>query len=97
MAPEEQVSVNRRFRATGPDEVRRLMATLRAAFPDATFTLEQRVRDDKGAIAYVWSARGTRSGEVEGYPPTGAPARIVAVTSVVRPTVDESATDESAT
>jgi predicted ester cyclase len=87
MPAEEHTNVSRRFRATGPEQVRQLMAMLRAAFPDAMFTLDQRVQDDKGTIAYVWSARGTRSGEVAGYPPTGAPARIVAVASVVtRPT-----------
>lgn len=82
MPSEEHTNVGRRFRATGPEQVRQLLAMLRAAFPDATFTLDQRVQDDKGAVAYVWSARGTHSGEVTNYPATGASARIVAVASV---------------
>jgi predicted ester cyclase len=91
MQSEEHTNVGRRYRATGPEQVRQLLTMLRAAFPDATFTLDQQVLDDKGTVAYVWSARGTRSGEVAGYPATGAPARIVAVASVVTQPTDKPA------
>ncbi|MEU3572522.1 ester cyclase [Kitasatospora sp. NPDC036755] len=83
MATEERQSVPRRYRATGADETRQLIARIRAAFPDATFTLQQRVVDDKGAVAFVWSVRGTQSGEVDGYPATDAPATLTIVTSAL--------------
>lgn len=82
MANEERVNVNRLVRATGKEEVRKLIAMMHAAFPDATFSLVQRVEDDAGALAYVWSARGTNSGEVGGFAPTGATAHIVSVASL---------------
>ncbi|MFE9883268.1 ester cyclase [Streptomyces sp. NPDC005784] len=83
MATEGKKSVPRRYRTTGPGETRQLIAKIRAAFPDATFTLQQRVEDEKGDVAFVWSVRGTHSGEVDAYPPTGASATMTIVTSAV--------------
>ncbi|MCH0541588.1 ester cyclase [Streptomyces sp. MUM 203J] len=82
MTTEGQQSIPRRYRAVGPENTRRLIAKIRTAFPDATFTLQQRVEDGKGDVAFVWSVRGTHSGEVDGYAPTGAPATLTIVTSM---------------
>ncbi|MFB7453314.1 ester cyclase [Streptomyces sp. NPDC056194] len=82
MTTEGQQRIPRRYRAVGPEDTRRLIAKIRAAFPDATFTLQQRVEDGKGDVAFVWSVRGTHSGEVDGYAPTGAPATLTIVTSM---------------
>ncbi|RKT09846.1 SnoaL-like polyketide cyclase [Streptomyces sp. 1114.5] len=83
MATEGQMNVPRRYRATGPHETRQLIAKIRTAFPDAKFALQQRIEDDKGGVAFVWSVRGTHSGEVDGYSPTGAPATMTIVTSAI--------------
>ncbi|MGH8932964.1 MAG: hypothetical protein ACRDZO_20655 [Egibacteraceae bacterium] len=80
MADENRINVNRRVRATGED-AHRLIAMMRAAFPDAKFSFVKRVQDDAGDLAFVWSARGEHSGEVEGFPATWATATIVAVAS----------------
>ena len=79
MAHDEPTNVNRQVRATGKDEARQLIAMINAAFPDARFSLVQRVRDEGGDRAFVWSVEGTHTGEVGGFAPTGAPAKIVAV------------------
>lgn len=71
-------------RATGPEQVRELLESLRAAFPDARFSLANRVRDGKGDLAFVWSGRGTHSGEVGDVPPTDAPATVVVVSSITQ-------------
>ncbi|MFC4531990.1 ester cyclase [Sphaerisporangium dianthi] len=71
-----------RIRATGPEEVRRLTAMIRAALPDATFSVQERVEDDKGAVAVVVTARGTHTGQVGGYAPTGRQATVVIVSSL---------------
>lgn len=83
MATEGQKNLPRRYRATGPEETRQLIARIRTAFPDATFTLQQRVEDDKGDVAFVWSVRGTHTGQVDGYPPTGALTTMTIVTSAI--------------
>lgn len=82
MATDYSKNVNRRVRATGAKDSRKLIAQVRAAFPDAKFSLAERVRDDTGDIAYVWSVTGTNTGEVEGLRATGARANIVVVTSI---------------
>ena len=93
MTAEGSRNVNRRIRATGPEQARQLLAMLRSAFPDAKFSIEKRVEDERGDVAFVVSARGTHSGEVEGYAPTGAPANIVVISNITpRPGSKESAT-----
>ncbi|MFC7385792.1 ester cyclase [Sphaerisporangium rhizosphaerae] len=71
-----------RIRATGPEEVRRLTAMIRQALPDATFSVQERVEDDKGSVAVVVTARGTHTGQVGNYAPTGEPATVVIVSSL---------------
>ncbi len=75
-------NVTRHVRATGKDDARRLIAMMRAAFPDAKFSLVERVRDGKGDRAFVWKATGTHTGEVEGFAPTDSTANIVAVVGI---------------
>jgi len=82
MTDEYPANVDRRVRATGKEDAQRLFAMLVQAFPDARFSLVRRVQDNVGDLAFVWSGRGTHTGEVEGFAPTQAPATIVAVAGV---------------
>lgn len=60
---------------SGADNLRRMIAGLRAGFPDLTLTIEDIVsRDDK-----VWArcvGRGTQTGPMMGRPPTGKSMQI---------------------
>jgi steroid delta-isomerase-like uncharacterized protein len=53
-----------------PEGMKQFLAMLRTAFPDAHFTVEDRIVDgDK--IAVCWTMRGTQQGDFQGIPPTG--------------------------
>jgi steroid delta-isomerase-like uncharacterized protein len=58
------------FVVKGLDGFRKLIASLRATFPDLHFTIEDELAEaDK--VATRWVMRGTQSGPVEGQPATG--------------------------
>ncbi len=54
----------------GPEGVRRLIAALRAAFPDIQTTLED-VISDGDRVVVRFTARGTHEGHFQGVAPTG--------------------------
>jgi steroid delta-isomerase-like uncharacterized protein len=62
----------------GPAGLKQFLGMFRQAFPDAQFTLEDRiVGDDR--IAVRWTMHGTQQGEFQGIPPTG---KVVTVTGM---------------
>lgn len=60
---------HRRGRA-GPEEFKRAIADLHHAFPDLRFEIEEQTADGD-TVTTRWSARGTDTGGVLWYPPTG--------------------------
>jgi steroid delta-isomerase-like uncharacterized protein len=52
--------------------MKQVILTIRAAFPDAVFTIEDLVADDD-RVAARWTMRGTHNGEFNGMPATGRP------------------------
>jgi len=54
----------------GPEGVKQMVTTLRAAFPDIHFTIDDMVAEgDDVAVRYTWT--GTHRGEYMGIAPTG--------------------------
>lgn len=54
----------------GPDGTRQHFTTLRNAFPDLKFTIEDHIAEGDRVVTR-WVARGTHKGEFQGIPPTG--------------------------
>jgi steroid delta-isomerase-like uncharacterized protein len=54
----------------GPEGIKQFYATLRAAFPDIHFTIEDQIAE-RDRVVTRWSARATHTGEYWGMPPTG--------------------------
>jgi steroid delta-isomerase-like uncharacterized protein len=54
----------------GPEGVKQFYATLRRAFPDIHFTIEDQIAEGDRVVTR-WTARGTHRGEFNGIPPTG--------------------------
>jgi steroid delta-isomerase-like uncharacterized protein len=59
--------------AAGPEGVKRLIAGLRAAFPDLQTTIED-IFSDGEKVVVRFTARGTHSGPFQGMVPTGREA-----------------------
>jgi len=59
--------------AHGPDGVKRLIAGLRAGFPDLQTTIED-IFSDRDRVVVRFTARGTHSGPFMGIAPTGREA-----------------------
>lgn len=55
--------------------MKRFILSLRAAFPDAAFTIED-VVSEGDRIAGRWTMRGTNTGAFNGMPPTGRPVTL---------------------
>jgi steroid delta-isomerase-like uncharacterized protein len=55
---------------SGPENLRQRVAGVRAAFPDARFTIETAVAEGE-YVAVRWSTRARQQGEFRGVPPTG--------------------------
>ena len=64
----------------GPEGMRQLVATFRAAFPDVRFTVEDQVAEGDRVVTR-WTARGTQQGDLPGLPATGRPARVPGITA----------------
>jgi steroid delta-isomerase-like uncharacterized protein len=54
----------------GPEGVKQFYTTLRAAFPDIHFTIEDQIAEGDRVVTR-WTARATHKGEYQGVPPTG--------------------------
>ena len=63
----------------GPEGYKRFWATLRAAFPDIVFTVEDQIAEGDRVVTR-WIACGTHSGEFRGIPPTGKQGRVTGIT-----------------
>ncbi len=61
--------------APGPAGVKREVAAFRAAFPDATVTVEQ-VVSEGDIVAFRFTMRGTQRGPFGAIPPTGKPVTL---------------------
>jgi steroid delta-isomerase-like uncharacterized protein len=63
----------------GPDSYKQFYSTLRTAFPDIRFTIEDQIAEgDK--VATRWIARATHTGEYQGISPTGRKGVITGIT-----------------
>jgi len=63
----------------GPEGVKRYFATLREAFPDIHFTIEDQLAEGDRAVTR-WTARGTHGGAFRGVPPTGKQVSLTGIT-----------------
>jgi steroid delta-isomerase-like uncharacterized protein len=68
-----------RSEANGREGYRRFFATLRAAFPDLRFTIEDEIAEGDRVVTR-WTARGTHEGAFQGIPPTGKPGVVTGIT-----------------
>lgn len=59
----------------GPQAVKDHLTSLKGAFPDLVFEVEDMVADDEQIIVR-WTARGTNTGDYFGMPATGKPIEI---------------------
>ena len=59
----------------GPQAVKDHLTSLKGAFPDLVFEVEDMVADDE-LIIVRWTARGTNTGDYFGMPATGKPIEI---------------------
>jgi steroid delta-isomerase-like uncharacterized protein len=59
----------------GPDGVRAHLTSLREAFPDLMFAVDEMVTDGE-SIVVRWTVRGTNTGNYFGMPPTNKPIEI---------------------
>jgi steroid delta-isomerase-like uncharacterized protein len=63
----------------GPQEAAQFFASLRAAFPDLHFTVEDQVGEGDKVVTR-WRARGTFTGEFQAIPPNGKQGDITGIT-----------------
>ena len=63
---------------SGPEGLKRNAASLRAAFPDAHFTIDD-ILADGDKVVTRWTVRGTHQGEMNGIPPTGRHVTVTAM------------------
>ena len=63
----------------GPEGVARYFTTLREAFPDLHFTIEDQIAEADRAVTR-WTARGTHRGAFRGLPPSGRQVRVTGIT-----------------
>ena len=63
----------------GPEEAKQFFASLRAAFPDIHFTIEDQIAEGDKVVSR-WRARATHTGEFQGIPPTGKAGEITGIT-----------------
>ena len=59
-----------RVEANGPEGAKEFYATLRAAFPDIHFTIEDQIAEGDKVVTR-WTARATHTGDFMGIAPTG--------------------------
>lgn len=62
----------------GPEGIEQFYATLRAAFPDIHFTVEDQVAEGDRVVTR-WTARATHKGEFQGIPATGKQVSVTGI------------------
>lgn len=62
----------------GPEGVKQFYASLREAFPDIHFTIEDQIAEGDRVVTR-WTARATHTGEFQGIPPTGKQGRLTGI------------------
>ncbi len=62
----------------GREGVKQFYATLRAAFPDLHFMIEDQIAEGDRVVTR-WTARGTHIGVFQGLPPTGKQVRLTGI------------------
>jgi steroid delta-isomerase-like uncharacterized protein len=63
----------------GPEEAKQFFASLRAAFPDLHFTIEDQIAEGDKVVTR-WSAHATHTGEFQGIPATGRQGHVTGIT-----------------
>lgn len=63
----------------GPEGYKQFVVTLRKAFPDIQFTVEDQIAEGDKVVTR-WTAHGTHQGEFQGLPPTGTHGAITGIT-----------------
>lgn len=63
----------------GREGYKQFYTTLRQAFPDLWFTIEDQISEGDRVVSR-WTAHGTHKGELQGLPPTGKQAAITGIT-----------------
>jgi steroid delta-isomerase-like uncharacterized protein len=63
----------------GPAGVKNYFATLRKAFPDIHFTIEDQIAEGDRVVTR-WTARATHTGEYQSIPPTGKQSVVTGIT-----------------
>jgi steroid delta-isomerase-like uncharacterized protein len=62
----------------GPESMTRNIATMRKAFPDLHFTIEDQIAEGDRVVTR-WTAQGTHKALFEGIPPTGKQAVVMGI------------------
>ncbi len=63
---------------SGPDGMKQLVSTYRAAFPDVHFTLEDQIAEENRVVSR-WTSGGTHQGELMGIGPTNKTITITGI------------------
>ena len=63
----------------GPEGIKEFIKMYRAAYPDATLTVERQIGEGDYVASY-WTARGTQQGELMGIPATGKQVTVTGIT-----------------
>jgi steroid delta-isomerase-like uncharacterized protein len=63
----------------GPEEAKLFWMSLRAAFPDLAFSIEDQIAEGDKVVTR-WIARGTHTGDFRGIPATGKQGQITGMT-----------------
>jgi len=62
----------------GPEDVKQIMTTVRTAFPDVHFTVEDIVAEGDKVVAR-WTFRGTHEHDFMGIPPAGKQVTVISI------------------
>ena len=62
----------------GPEDVRQIVTSVRRAFPDVHFTVDDLIAEDEKVVCR-WTFQGTQEGDFMGIPATGKKATVMGI------------------